>query len=47
MNKLRDYKPPPNTQAVHIVPMAFDVYGRCGARAEAGSETKAGKAGRA
>ena len=34
MNKLRDYKPPPNTQAVHIVPMAFGVYGKLGEMAE-------------
>ena len=27
-NKMRDYTPPPNTQAVHIITMAFDVYGR-------------------
>ena len=27
-NKMRDYTPLPNTQAVHIITMAFDVYGR-------------------
>ena len=26
-SKMRDFKQPPNTQAVHIIPMAFDVFG--------------------
>ena len=33
-NKMRDCKPPPNTQIVHIVQMAFDVHGRWSERAE-------------
>ena len=33
-NKIRDYKPPPSTQAVHNIPMAFDVFGRWGEKAE-------------
>ena len=33
-NKMRDCKPPPSTQAVHIIPMAFDVYGRWGEKVE-------------
>ena len=27
-NKIRDYKPPPSTQAAHIIPVALDIYGR-------------------
>ena len=33
-NKMRDYNPLPKTQAVHIIPMTCDVYGRWGERAE-------------
>ena len=33
-NKMRDYNQPPSTQAVHNIPMTFDVYGRWGEKAE-------------
>ena len=33
-NKMRDYKPPPSTQALHIISMAFDIHGRWGEKAE-------------
>ena len=33
-NKMRDCKPPPSTEAAHIILMSFDVYGRWGEKAE-------------
>ena len=46
-NKMLNYMPPPNTQAVHIIPTAFDVYRKVGRKGGTGAETsskkKAGK----
>ena len=46
--KERDYEPPPDTTAIHIAPLAFDVYGRWGDKSgrseEAGGAAKTGKA---